>query len=675
MSRGLIAYDGTIMPLKKIHCTAQVTKGFGLYSLTQHYYNETDTPLSVRYVFPLPAGGVVTEFSVVIGGKKITSKVIDKATARKLAQSRQGISMISTRSCGAIEFYLGIARPGERIIVKIQYLAHVHIEDNRTRLVIPTVIAPRYVPYGKQLAIESVVGKAGCRVSLDMIYRGKDIAGVESPTHSIAADIDSCGAKISFAGDEYADRDIIIDITFRGKNRPIMYHCNNIAYYSFIPKIDIYEHIPREYCFILDTSDSMRGEKLKQAKTALLICLRCLQKGDTFNIIAFNTYYKCFSGEPVQYGEASLAQAKVWLGSLSAEGGTELMAPVKAVCEREGASVLVFTDGQIANSGDISSFALKNCRCTFYTFGIDTAVNADFLTKLAELTGGWARFITPSERIDESIVRAFNKIAAPSIKNARISFDAVAANIIPGQLKQIHAGQPVTVTAEFNGSPPKSLTLTGELKNARCVMEVNFEHPSIAGGELLYYYAREKINRLSLMLTGEELRDDLIKKEICALSVKHGILSDETAFILTFGNDDKENTVDIVIPSSFPPVREAPAGYMRETAKKKNKTDDFFALMQKQRSNGSFVRPRVKTSLHTANILHYMCAECDKADLFVWQLRKAAEFLLSDIQKSNNAQIPDAILDALETWYKKFDGKNDRISQKIAALMYLYRKN
>ncbi|MCK9478048.1 MAG: VIT and VWA domain-containing protein [Firmicutes bacterium] len=675
MSCGLIAPDGTVMPLKKIDCNASITENFGIYTLTQHYYNEFNAPLSVRYVFPIPADSAVIDFRAIINGKIIVSKITDKDYARKALKSKENCAILSKHSAGTLEMRLGYAAPGSYIVVKIKYFAKIKIEDNFARLIIPTVIAPRYVSYGKQVAIESAVVKTGYKISLMMKYKGKNVADISSPTHDIAFESTDEGANISLKQEEYADRDIMIDIKLRGKNRPAMFYLNDVAYYCFTPKIDVYKRIPREYWFIIDTSDSMGGEKLKQAKNALSICLHSLYKEDSFNIIAFNTSYQYFSHTPRKFGEQSLFEAKKWLDSLVAEGGTELMRPVMIAGEQKGATVLLFTDGQIANCSDILSYVKSKCRSVFYTFGIDTAVNTEFLTSLANLTGGLARFITPDERIDEAIIHLFNKIAVPAIKNAKITFDANAQNITPKMIKQIHIGQRVTVVAKFSGAPPKKLMVTGEYVNLQSVTEVFFENPLRAGEELLYYFAKEQINHLTLMLTGDSVSDSLIRKQIYRLSVDGGILSEETAFVLTMGEKGKAKVIDAVVPSMLPAGWESPVSYMRETPKKKSKITDFLKIIKSQRANGSFVKTKVKTSIHTANILHYICTECDKADLFVWQLRKAAKFLLDDIIKSSNAQIPTEIIDALEAWHEKFGVKNDEISQKIGVLVYMYRKN
>ena len=47
--------------------------------------------------------------------------------------------------------------------------------------------------------------------------------------------------------------------------------------------------VPKDVAFVLDTSGSMSGKKLEQAKKALLFCVENLNDGDRFEIIRFST--------------------------------------------------------------------------------------------------------------------------------------------------------------------------------------------------------------------------------------------------------------------------------------------------------------------------------------------------------------------------------------------------
>lgn len=674
MSCGLVSLDGWAVPLEKVECVADVMGEYGFYTLKQSYINSSDSDISVRYVFPIPSAGAVHKFSAKINEVEYYSSIVALEQAEQIQKQNQGTISLKYGIGGALEVFIGLIPQNAKVEITIWYLCTTKVHDNSVRLIIPTVIAPRYVTWGGQVALESVLMEAKYNVSLSLSYKGKDIAGISSPTHDINWEIGSRGALASLKSPTSPDRDIIIDITLMGKNRPVMYFSKNIAYYSFTPKIDLYKRSPRNYIFMLDVSSSMEGEKIRQAKNAIEICIRCLQEKDTFNIIAFQTYYTSLSDEPLKVSNASLGKAKKWLKGLLPQGGTEMYHPIKHVCDGgKDSTILLFTDGQIADYDTIVKYASKQGGI-FYTFGIDSAVNSDFLIKLANATGGLSFFITPSERVDEGIVRAFNKIAVHTVKNAVVNFDVPALSVTPKVIKQIHAGERVTIMAKFPDTPPRQLTLTGDFAGVKMIMQVQFENPSMAGNEIEYFFAKAMIDNLKNSLTGDIARDSAIQNQIQNLSIKHGILTEKTAFVIKTGLESKTKIVETIIPSALPYGWETNIVAFREVPKRKNETDGFLKIMKTQRADGSFYKAGHDVVDYTAHILSTICKDCKKADMFIWQLRKAVNFILSALQKGSFGVIPENIVNSLEIWYKKF-GANDEISQKVGALVYLYRKN
>ena len=672
MSYGLITADGSGVLLKKIECRAEVMGEYGFYTLTQHYLNDSGVDASVKYVFPIPHGSIVSGFRAEVNGEIFSSSIVSAAEADKITAGCRGSISLRSGTDESLEVFIGVIPPEASIVIQIDCLCTSRIEDNTTRIVIPTVIAPRYISFGKQLALESVMSDTMYTMSLALTYRGKDILNVFSPTHEINSSISPSGAEISLKNPASPNRDIIIDVELLGKNRPVMYHNNSIAYYSFTPKIDLYRKSGRSYMFLLDISASMDGEKIKQAKNALSLCLRCMQPTDMFNIIAFKTQYQALGEQPLTACDKSLRLAEKWLDELKAEGGTEILHPIMRACESDADTILLFTDGQVQEYPELIRLA-EQSKTVFYTFGIDSAVNAGFLVRLANTNGGRFLSISPTERIDEAIMRSFNKIAVHTVKNAVISFDAPTLDVTPKVIKQIHAGQRVTVMAGFRGTPPRQLTVTGDFAGVRLAMQVQFENPSASGEEISKFFAKAQIDLLENSLTGEQARDDSIKAHISRLSVEYGILSAETAFVLKTNLQSDEKIIQTIVPSPLPHTWKATALPLRETPRRGSSIDKYIKLIKTQRADGSFRRHGADTLEHTAATLDRLCLECGKPELFVWQLRKAAAFILSALEAKNYSVIPEFIVSALESWHNLFGG-NDEISQKVSVLVYLYRK-
>ncbi len=128
---------------------------------------------------------------------------------------------------------------------------------------------------------------------------GMPLARLESPSHAIAT--------TSLGGDRYhvtlaegvvpANRDfelvwepvagavpataVLTETTGHGVFGLVM----------MLPPTDTaaWRRVPREAIFVIDTSGSMAGASIDQAKAALALALTRLQPGDTFNVIQFNS--------------------------------------------------------------------------------------------------------------------------------------------------------------------------------------------------------------------------------------------------------------------------------------------------------------------------------------------------------------------------------------------------
>src|SRR5262249_8688373 len=84
------------------------------------------------------------------------------------------------------------------------------------------------------------------------------------------------------------------------------------------------QQVPRDMVFVLDTSGSMRGKRMTQARNALKYCLNNLGEKDRFNIINFATTVNKYSENLLPAGSAQLAQARKWVDDLEATGGTAI---------------------------------------------------------------------------------------------------------------------------------------------------------------------------------------------------------------------------------------------------------------------------------------------------------------------------------------------------------------
>lgn len=91
------------------------------------------------------------------------------------------------------------------------------------------------------------------------------------------------------------------------------------------------KEIPKDVLLILDCSGSMGGRKIRQMKAAVIGVLKDLHEGDRFNILKFSEVVKYYKDSMVYANKKSIDDAKEYVVSLSATGGTCQSLPKKKI--------------------------------------------------------------------------------------------------------------------------------------------------------------------------------------------------------------------------------------------------------------------------------------------------------------------------------------------------------
>ena len=99
-----------------------------------------------------------------------------------------------------------------------------------------------------------------------------------------------------------------------------------VGFGSYVPSY----RLPREVIFVIDNSGSMGGTSITQAKASLLYGLDHLKPADRFNVIRFDNTMDVLFPDSVPADSAHLAQAKGFVSALDANGGTEMVPPMRA---------------------------------------------------------------------------------------------------------------------------------------------------------------------------------------------------------------------------------------------------------------------------------------------------------------------------------------------------------
>jgi Ca-activated chloride channel family protein len=315
--------------------------------------------------------------------------------------------------------------------------------------------------------------------------------------------------------------------------------------------------VDKDVFLVLDTSGSMEGEKLEQAKQALIYVLEHLNEGDRFNITDFSTGVRQYARNPQPASQRD--EAIAWVQSLQAGGGTDinraLLETLSGVGPERPAILIFLTDGQptegeVETDRILANFAEEtkpNVR--LFTFGVGDDVNTLLLDTLAQEQRGASGYVrpagrdasSPGERIDEEVSAFYAKVSTPLLADVVIEVEGVhVEEMYPYPLPDLFAGTQLVVVGRYRGGRdasgreggPSTIRLTGQVneQEERFIYEGFFER---AGGDRFIprLWATRKIGYLlnQIRLHGEsrELVDEIVE-----LSIRYGIVTPYTSYLV-----------------------------------------------------------------------------------------------------------------------------------------------
>ena len=319
---------------------------------------------------------------------------------------------------------------------------------------------------------------------------------------------------------------------------------------------------PRDVVLVLDRSGSMAGWKITAARRAAACIVDGLTTADRFAVLSFDSTVEWPARLPrslVEANDRNRFSAVEYLAGLTPRGGTEMLAPLgqalnllavddetqpsaggAATVARDRILVLV-TDGQIGNEDQILR-GFQEVGPRVYTIGIDRAVNAGFLGRLAALTGGRCELVESENRLDEVMAQIHRRIAAPLVTDIEIAADDAAGftidldQVVPRRSPDLFAGAPVTVTGRWSGRPTGALIVRGtRLDRRRWVRPVSAV--AVAQPASAAIWARGHIRELEDRLASQPPQHGAaaavadLERRIVEVSLRHGVLCRYTAFV------------------------------------------------------------------------------------------------------------------------------------------------
>jgi len=519
--------------------------------VVQTFRNHTSRALEATYVFPVPRGASVTKFTMWVDGKEMKGELVEADKARTIYTD----IVRRLQDPGLLE-HLG----NDLMKVRI-FPVPAHGEQKVT--VTFTSLASSDAGLIEYIYPLKADGKSASRLakfSLTATLKTEHpIQNVYSPTHEIKIRRPSeREAIVHFEGkQELRDRDFQLYYTTGAKDVGLTALVRRTdpdqkGFFMLLisPRAELakMQQVPRDMVFVLDTSGSMAGKRIIQAKNALKFCLRNLDAKDRFGMIHFATAVTPYKNTLVPATPNQIEQAQSWVQDLDALGSTnidEALATALAMRPPDASrnfTIVFFTDGQPTIGECNPDRIIKNvverntANTRIFTFGVGDDVNAVLLDQLAAKTRSVATYVRESEDIEAKVSGLYAKISRPVLTDLKLSVgdNVTISDVYPPQLPDLFHGNQLVVLGRYHGKGHAAVKLTGMVGKERKDFDYEVKFPDRTAPEKAFVedlWARRKVGYMldNIRIHGEnkETRDEVLK-----LARKYGIATPYTSYLV-----------------------------------------------------------------------------------------------------------------------------------------------
>jgi Ca-activated chloride channel family protein len=481
----------------------------------------------------------------------------------------------------------------------------------------PLVVAPRYIPghplpgapAGSGVAADTGAVPDASRISppvllpgfpnpvrltlsADIDPAGLPLAGIRSSLHVTAEQAGAGGHTIvTLHPGERLDRDFILRLAVASQDQvatslmltpdPEADSDEGTFTLTLVPPDGDGKPRPRDVVLVLDRSGSMSGWKMVAARRAAARIVDTLTEADRFAVLCFDHVVERPPDLPDGLAGATdrnRFRAVEWLARTDARGGTEMLAPLEEAVRllsgddpgRDRVLVLV-TDGQVGNEDQIlERTGTRLAGMRVHVVGIDRAVNAGFLSRLAAAGRGRCELVESEDRLDEAAARIHRRIGAPLVTGLALAGDGVAVvpgTVAPGLLPDLFPGVVVTVTGRWRGEPGGAITVTGTAADGT---PFETKVSAVTGGNpaSMAAWARAHVRDLEDRYASGAGHDPAglarLEQQITDVSLRYGVLCRFTAFVavdsrvVTDGTGPHRVTQPVELPAGWDPAGAGP---------------------------------------------------------------------------------------------------------------------
>ncbi|XP_067299712.1 protein mono-ADP-ribosyltransferase PARP4-like isoform X2 [Pseudorasbora parva] len=421
MTAGLLDSSGQKIPLQAVNVRCKLMDLLCQVIIFQTYTNKSAVPIEAKYVFPLEETAAVCGFEAFINGKHVIGKVKEKEQARKeykqAIEKGHGAYLMDQDAPDVFTISVGNLPPGATVLIKVTFITELVVRSGSIVFSLAGSVAPWQQNDALNQTTQATVEKIGVSelqsegefslsMSIEMPYKIINL----SSSHRIKTKMTDCKAVIStLPGQTLGSEGLQVSFSLSDIHMPRMWVENHPDKYSQACMLVFYPDFKSggvsssgassvsDVVILLDSSKSMQGDAMLNARRIALQVLKSLDRSLKINIISFSTDYKEAFPAPVSLDEASEPARQFIMSCSCAGGSTELWRPLQSLsllppC-RGVRNILLLSDGHVQNQPLTLQLVRENsCHTRLFTCGLSLTANRHMLRALAQAGGGTCEF-------------------------------------------------------------------------------------------------------------------------------------------------------------------------------------------------------------------------------------------------------------------------------------------
>lgn len=535
---------------------AEIVDGVATTTIDQVFRNQGARDAEGTWFLPLPAGAVADGFTMTVGGKEVTGETLDAGQARSVYET----IVRQRRDPGLLEY------AGEGLL-RARIFPIPANGDVGVTVRLRQVLQPAGGVYEWSWPLRSArLGDAAPGpIALDVRIKSQTpLATILSPyAHAEIRRVGEHEATVTLEGaaEDLEDLRVVYGLAEQefGLHLLAYRQANDPGYFTMLlsPPRTLGADRTQRRCvqFVVDTSGSMVGDKIEQAKRALRSFLGSLRASDSFQVITFASAVQTFFDRPVAASRDNIDAALRKIDSLTAMGGTNISGALQQALEAglpEGDDGGVFlpqivfvTDGQptmgITDPRQILELtrSIDKRAMRIFALGVGDEIDVPLIDDLVQQHRGARDFVRNKEKIEVKVDALCQKIAQPALTDVEVRCDGLDSfDVHPSRTRDLFCGEVLQVVGRYRNTGKQTVQVRGRQNGVEREYSFTVDFPGTAEqhGFVQTLWARQHVASLLDAIRRNGVKQELID-EVRRLATRHGIVTPYTSQLIVEESD------------------------------------------------------------------------------------------------------------------------------------------